>query len=90
MTTPTRTSTEQPQDRGAEDFTTGEGLRALLNRLAEGGEDGWDLEDRDERAVVRKVKVDRAFASRERSGLVAQQDELVHQLRRCVALAGDS
>ena len=37
MTRPTSTSTEQTAD-GAEDFTTGEGLRALLNRLAEGGE----------------------------------------------------
>lgn len=41
MTTPIRTSTEQPTSFGAEDFTTGEGLRALLNRLAEGGEDAW-------------------------------------------------
>lgn len=40
MTRPTSTSTEQTAD-GAEDFTTGEGLRALLNRLAEGGEDAW-------------------------------------------------
>ena len=40
MTTPTSTSTEQTAF-GAEDFTTGEGLRALLNRLAEGGEDAW-------------------------------------------------
>lgn len=42
MTTPTRTSTNTaPMADGAEDFTTGEGLRALLNRLAEGGEDAW-------------------------------------------------
>ena len=41
MTTPTRTNTEQTTAYGAEDFTTGEGLRALLNRLAEGGEDAW-------------------------------------------------
>lgn len=41
MTTPTSTSTEQATAFGAEDFTTGEGLRALLNRLAEGGEDAW-------------------------------------------------
>ncbi len=42
MTTPTRASTSTaPMADGAEDFTTGEGLRALLNRLAEGGEDAW-------------------------------------------------
>lgn len=41
MTTPTPTSTEQPTAFGAEDFTTSEGLRALLNRLYEGGEDAW-------------------------------------------------
>ena len=41
MTTPSRTSTEQPTSFGAEDFTTGEGLRALLNRLFESGEDAW-------------------------------------------------
>lgn len=42
MTTPTSTSTNTaPTADGAEDFTTGEGLRALLNRLAEGGEDAW-------------------------------------------------
>lgn len=40
MTTPTSTSTEQTAN-GAEDFTTGEGLRALLNRLFESGEDAW-------------------------------------------------
>lgn len=40
MTRPTSTNTEQTA-YGAEDFTTGEGLRALLNRLAEGGEDAW-------------------------------------------------
>ena len=39
MTTPIRTSTE-PTAFGSEDFTTGEGLRALLHRLYEGGE-GW-------------------------------------------------
>ena len=42
MTTPTRTSTNTaPMADGAEDFTTSEGLRALLHRLAEGGEDAW-------------------------------------------------
>ena len=44
MTTPTSTSRNtrtEPTAFGAEDFTTGEGLRALLNRLAEGGEDAW-------------------------------------------------
>ncbi|HBU03684.1 MAG TPA: hypothetical protein DEA70_04280 [Acidimicrobiaceae bacterium] len=44
MTTPTSTSrntSTEPTAFGAEDFTTGEGLRALLNRLAEGGEDAW-------------------------------------------------
>lgn len=68
MTTPTRTNTAQPQDRGAEDFTTSEGLRALLNRLAEGGEDAWvhDPVARDlmefaadkYRALARKHKLD--------------------------------
>ena len=68
MTTPTRTSTEQPTAFGAEDFTTGEGLRALLNRLAEGGEDAWvhDPVARDlmefaadkYRALARKHKLD--------------------------------
>ena len=67
MTTPTRTSTEQTAF-GAEDFTTGEGLRALLNRLAEGGEDAWvhDPVARDlmefaadkYRALARKHKLD--------------------------------
>lgn len=37
MTTTTRDWTVL----GAEDFTTSEGLRALLNRLHEGGEDAW-------------------------------------------------
>lgn len=68
MTTPTRTSTEQPTTYGAEDFTTGEGLRALLNRLNEGGEDAWvhDPVARDlmefaadkYRALARKHKLD--------------------------------
>lgn len=68
MTTPTRTSTEQPTVFGAEDFTTGEGLRGLLNRLAEGGEDAWvhDPVARDlmefaadkYRALARKHKLD--------------------------------
>ena len=43
MTTPTSTSRNtrtEPTAFGAEDFTTGEGLRALLHRLYEGGE-GW-------------------------------------------------
>lgn len=67
MTTPTRTSTAPTAD-GAEDFTTGEGLRALLNRLAEGGEDAWvhDPVARDlmefaadkYRALARKHKLD--------------------------------
>lgn len=67
MTTPTSTSTVQPA-YGAEDFTTGEGLRALLNRLAEGGEDAWvhDPAARDlmefaadkYRALARKHKLD--------------------------------
>ncbi len=35
MTTTTNSSTE------AEDFTTGEGLRAVLHRLHHGGEDAW-------------------------------------------------
>ena len=68
MTTPTHTSTEQQTAFGAEDFTTGEGLRALLNRLAEGGEDAWvhDPVARDlmefaadkYRALARKHKLD--------------------------------
>ena len=68
MTTPTHTSTEQPTAYGAEDFTTSEGLRALLNRLAEGGEDAWvhDPVARDlmefaadkYRALARKHKLD--------------------------------
>ena len=69
MTTPTRTSTNTaPMADGAEDFTTGEGLRALLNRLAEGGEDAWvhDPVARDlmefaadkYRALARKHKLD--------------------------------
>jgi hypothetical protein len=46
MTTPTSTtSTTGPSSDQAgptaEDFTTSEGLRALLNRLHEGGEDAW-------------------------------------------------
>ena len=67
MTTPTSTSTAQTAF-GAEDFTTGEGLRALLNRLAEGGEDAWvhDPVARDlmefaadkYRALARKHKLD--------------------------------
>ncbi len=71
MTTPTNT-TSPGNDRttafGAEDFTTGEGLRALLNRLAEGGEDAWvhDPVARDlmefaadkYRALARKHKLD--------------------------------
>ncbi|GAA2523822.1 hypothetical protein [Rarobacter incanus] len=67
MTTPTSTNTE-PTAHGAEDFTTGEGLRALLNRLAEGGEDAWvhDPVARDlmefaadkYRALARKHKLD--------------------------------
>lgn len=69
MTTPTRTSTNTaPMADGAEDFTTGEGLRALLNRFAEGGEDAWvhDPVARDlmefaadkYRALARKHKLD--------------------------------
>ena len=68
MTTPTHTSTEQPTAYGAEDFTTSEGLRALLHRLAEGGEDAWvhDPVARDlmefaadkYRALARKHKLD--------------------------------
>ena len=68
MTTPTRISTEPATAFGAEDFTTGEGLRALLNRLAEGGEDAWvhDPVARDlmefaadkYRALARKHKLD--------------------------------
>lgn len=67
MTTRTSTSTV-PTAFGAEDFTTGEGLRALLNRLAEGGEDAWvhDPVARDlmefaadkYRALARKHKLD--------------------------------
>ena len=67
MTTPIRTSTAPTADQ-AEDFTTGEGLRALLNRLAEGGEDAWvhDPVARDlmefaadkYRALARKHKLD--------------------------------
>jgi len=45
MTTPTSTTTATAAAEatafGAEDFTTGEGLRALLNRLCESGEDAW-------------------------------------------------
>ncbi len=43
MTTPTTTTTTGSDQTafGAEDFTTGEGLRALLNRLCESGEDAW-------------------------------------------------
>ena len=71
MTTPTSTSRNtrtEPTAFGAEDFTTGEGLRALLNRLAEGGEDAWvhDPVARDlmefaadkYRALARKHKLD--------------------------------
>lgn len=69
MTTPTSTSTNtEPTAYGAEDFTTGDGLRALLNRLAEGGEDAWvhDPVARDlmefaadkYRALARKHKLD--------------------------------
>ena len=68
MTTSTSTSTEQATAFGAEDFTTGEGLRALLNRLYEGGEDAWvhDPVARDlmefaadkYRALARKHKLD--------------------------------
>ncbi|KAA9394076.1 hypothetical protein FCK90_09215 [Kocuria coralli] len=68
MTTPTSTSTEQPTAYGAEDFTTSEGLRALLHRLYEGGEDAWvhDPEARElmefaadkYRALARKHKLD--------------------------------
>ena len=68
MTTPTHTSTEQSTAYGAEDFTTSEGLRALLHRLAEGGEDAWvhDPVARDlmefaadkYRALARKHKLD--------------------------------
>ena len=67
MTTLIRTSTAPTADQ-AEDFTTGEGLRALLNRLAEGGEDAWvhDPVARDlmefaadkYRALARKHKLD--------------------------------
>jgi len=35
------TTTQDWTVLGAEDFTTSEGLRALLNRLHEGGEDAW-------------------------------------------------
>ncbi len=44
MTTPTNTTSPGNDRRtafGAEDFTTSEGLRALLNRLCESGEDAW-------------------------------------------------
>ena len=68
MPTPTNASTEQATAYGAEDFTTGEGLRALLNRLYEGGEDAWvhDPVARDlmefaadkYRALARKHKLD--------------------------------
>ncbi|MGK0721065.1 hypothetical protein [Leucobacter sp. W1478] len=69
MTTPTRTSSStEPTAYRAEDFTTGEGLRALLNRLYEGGEDAWvhDPVARDlmefaadkYRALARKHKLD--------------------------------
>ena len=71
MTTPTSTSRNtrtEPTAFGVEDFTTGEGLRALLNRLAEGGEDAWvhDPVARDlmefaadkYRALARKHKLD--------------------------------
>lgn len=68
MTTPTRTSTEHATAFGAEDFTTSEGLRALLHRLAAGGEDAWvhDPVARDlmefaadkYRALARKHKLD--------------------------------
>jgi hypothetical protein len=71
MTTPTSTSRNTRTEAtafGAEDFTTGEGLRALLNRLTEGGEDAWvhDPVARDlmefaadkYRALARKHKLD--------------------------------
>lgn len=68
MTTPTRTSTEDATAYGPEEYTTSEGLRALLNRLAEGGEDAWvhDPVARDlmefaadkYRALARKHKLD--------------------------------
>lgn len=68
MTTPTSTSTEHATAYEAEDFTTSEGLRAVLNRLAEGGEDAWvhDPVARDlmefaadkYRALARKHKLD--------------------------------
>ncbi|CCI52305.1 hypothetical protein [Nostocoides jenkinsii] len=71
MTAPTSTSRNtrtEPTAFGAEDFTTGEGLRALLNRLAESGEDAWvhDPVARDlmefaavkYRALARKHKLD--------------------------------
>ena len=67
MTTSTSTSTEQTAHR-PEDFTTSEGLRALLNRLYVGGEDAWvhDPVARDlmefaadkYRALARKHKLD--------------------------------
>lgn len=67
MTTSTNTSNEQ-MAYGAEDFATSEGLRALLNRLYEGGEDAWvhDPVARDlmeftadkYRALARKHKLD--------------------------------
>ena len=68
MPTPTNTSTEQATACGAEDFTSSEGLRALLNRLSEGGENAWvhDPVARDlmefaadkYRALARKHKLD--------------------------------
>ncbi|HET7476188.1 MAG TPA: hypothetical protein VFJ97_09240 [Dermatophilaceae bacterium] len=69
MTTSTSTSTSTEQTaRRPEDFTTSEGLRALLNRLYEGGEDAWvhDLVARDlmefaaekYRALARKHRLD--------------------------------
>ena len=50
MTRPTSTSTEQTAD-GAEDFTTSEGLRALLRRLAADGDAAWQ-EDPAVRALM--------------------------------------
>ena len=71
MTTPTSTSRNtrtEPTAFGAEDFSTSEGLRALLIRLHEGGEDAWvhDPVARDlmefaadkYRALARKHKLD--------------------------------
>ena len=67
MTTTTSTSNDFTAC-GAEDFTTSEGLRALLNRLYEGGENAWvhDRVARDlmefaadkYRALARKHKLD--------------------------------